>query len=750
MRLATLGDRVRPERTRRRAILASVPQRRRRTWPVCRSSVRAQAAQAAIELGKPGLHAITLARSSVEPFLTFSARRDLREEAFKAWARRGENGGKTDNRKIVVEIVRLRAEMARLLGYESYAAYSLEDTMAKTPEAVRGLMDKVWPAGLKRAAEERAALEARARDEGGNFSIEAWDWRYYSEKERKARFDLDEAEVRSYLVLDNVLEAAFDTASKLFGIVFEERDDVPVYHPDVRAWEVRTKKGEHVGLFLGDYFARPSKRSGAWMSSFRTQQKLTGDVRPIVTNVMSVARGAEGTPTLLSFDDARTLFHELGHGLHGLLSDVTYPSLAMTNVLRDFVELPSQLYEHWLSRPEVLKKFALHFESGKPMPDRLLDSSSRRRARSTRASRRSNTRRRRCSTWSCTRWAKPKALDIDTFEKNVLSRIGMPTEIVPRHRVPHFQHIIGGYAAGYYSYLWSEVMDADAFAAFEEAGDIFDRKTATKLKTHIYSAGGKRDALDAYVAFRGRAPEDRRPPAQTRSWCEFLRSPHEGQGAGNGERLWDYRAKPRGADDGAGVGFLDEHDEILALGAHDRCHGEADGGRAAVPQAHGRQLMDDVGVSQRLAVVLAAAHRHLDRLLHHRKPDGGVLDRGAVGRAAGLDDDAVAVVPESNGYAERLLHRRIQVDGVMDFFSARSEHLGRSVDHDLRRVDRTDAEVLGVRALPLGVSGRRERVLPTDVVPVIHRQRQRDDVLPVGVGLEQRIGRRAVRGSPGW
>lgn len=469
-------------------------------------SVRAQAAQAAIALGKPGLHAITLARSSVEPFLTFSARRDLREEAFKAWAKRGENGGKTDNRKVVVEIVKLRAEMARLLGYESYAAYSLEDTMAKTPEAVRGLMDKVWPAGLKRAAEERAALEARARDEGGNFSIEAWDWRYYSEKERKARFDLDEAEVRSYLVLDNVLEAAFDTASKLFGIVFEERDDVPVYHPDVRAWEVRTKKGEHVGLFLGDYFARPSKRSGAWMSSFRTQQKLTGDVRPIVTNVMSVARGAEGTPTLLSFDDARTLFHELGHGLHGLLSDVTYPSLAMTNVLRDFVELPSQLYEHWLSRPEVLKKFALHHETGKPMPDRLL--------KQLKAARTFN---QGFQTVEYTASAlldmelhtlgEAESLDIDTFEKNVLSRIGMPAEIVPRHRVPHFQHIIGGYAAGYYSYLWSEVMDADAFAAFEEAGDIFDRKTATKLKTHIYAAGGKRDALDAYVAFRGRAPE---------------------------------------------------------------------------------------------------------------------------------------------------------------------------------------------------------------------------------------------------
>jgi peptidyl-dipeptidase Dcp len=261
-----------------------------------------------------------------------------------------------------------------------------------------------------------------------------------------------------------------------------------------------------VGLFLGDYFARPSKRSGAWMSSFRTQQKLTGEVRPIVTNVMSVARGAEGTPTLLSFDDARTLFHELGHGLHGLLSDVTFPSLAMTNVLRDFVELPSQLYEHWLSRPEVLKKFALHHETGKPMPDRLL--------KQLKAARTFN------QGFQTVEYTASALLDmelhtigegdnlnIDTFEQAVLSRIGMPSEIVPRHRVPHFQHIIGGYAAGYYSYLWSEVMDADAFAAFEEAGDIFDRKTATKLKTHIYSAGGKRDALEAYVAFRGRAPE---------------------------------------------------------------------------------------------------------------------------------------------------------------------------------------------------------------------------------------------------
>lgn len=469
-------------------------------------SVRAAAAQAARELGQPGKHAITLARSSVEPFLQFSARRDLREEAWRAWIRRGELGGKTDNRAIVVQMMALRAELARLLGFDTFAAYALDDTMARTPAEVRKLLDKVWPAALRRVRAERDALQARARADGENFKIAAWDWRYYAEKERKARYDLDEAEVRSYLTLENVLEAAFDTAGKLFGLVFEERSDVPVYHPDVRAWEVKTKGGEHVGLFYGDYYARPSKRSGAWMSSYRTQQKLTGEVRPIVVNVMSVARGAPGTPTLLSFDDARTLFHELGHGLHGLLSDVTYPSLAMTNVLQDFVELPSQLYEHWLSRPEVLKRFALHAETGKPIPQRLLEQLE--------AARTFNQGFQTVEYTASTlldlelhSLSDAAGLDVDAFESEVLARIGMPAEIVPRHRIPHFQHIMGGYAAGYYSYLWSEVMDADAFAAFVETGNVFDRKTAAKLKTHIYAAGNKRDALDAYVAFRGRPPE---------------------------------------------------------------------------------------------------------------------------------------------------------------------------------------------------------------------------------------------------
>jgi peptidyl-dipeptidase Dcp len=469
-------------------------------------TVRAAAKRTAESLGLNGVHAITLARSSVEPFLQFSSRRDLREEAFKAWTLRGENGGKTDNRSIISEIVALRAEFARLMGYESYAAFRLEDTMAKTPAAVRDLLGRVWPAGVSRAAKERDALAALVRADGGNYKVAAWDWRYLSEKERKARYDLDEAEVRSYLVLDNVLAAAFDTASRLFSLVFEERHDVPRYHPDVRTWEVRTKSGKHIGLFMGDYFARPSKRSGAWMSTFRGQHKLKGEVRPIVTNVMSCAKGGEGEPTLLSFDDARTLFHELGHGLHGLLSDVTYPSLACTNVSLDFVELPSQLFEHWLSRPEVLSRFALHYKTGKPMPKKLLSRLE--------AARTFN------QGFQTVEYAASalldmelhaledaRGLDVSAFEAEVLGRIGMPAEIVPRHRIPHFQHITGGYGAGYYSYLWSEVMDADAFDAFVEAGDIYDRGTARKLKKHVYSAGNRRDPADAYVAFRGRPPE---------------------------------------------------------------------------------------------------------------------------------------------------------------------------------------------------------------------------------------------------
>jgi peptidyl-dipeptidase Dcp len=470
-------------------------------------AVRAAAMQTAKDNGRPGKHAITLARSSIEPFLQYSARRDLREKAFNAWIMRGANGGKTDNRKIVAEVLALRAERARILGFKSAADSALEFSMAKTPEAVRKLLMDVWAPARKRASEEREALQEAARAEGGNFELAAWDWRYYAERVRKARYDVDEAEIKPYLQLDSMINAAFEVAGKLFGVTFAERTDLPVYHAEVRTFEVK-RGGRHVGLFLGDYFARPSKHSGAWMSGWRKQEKLAGDVTPVVVNVMNFAKAAPGQPTLLSIDDARTLFHEFGHALHGLLSNVTYPSVSGTSVERDFVELPSQLYEHWLLRPEVLGRFARHYKTGKPVPAALL--------KRLEAARNFN------QGFKTVEYVAAaivdlelhvlqaaKGLDVDRFEAKTLAGIDMPREIVMRHRIPHFQHIMGGYASGYYSYLWSEVMDADAFSAFEESGDVFNPRLARRLHDHIYSAGGSHDAAEAYIAFRGRLPETR-------------------------------------------------------------------------------------------------------------------------------------------------------------------------------------------------------------------------------------------------
>ena len=469
--------------------------------------VRAAAKRAGDDLGHPGKHVITLARSSIESFLQFSTRRDLREAAFAAWIRRGEGGGNHDNRAVATEILSLRAERARLLGFETFAKFRLEDAMAKTPEAVRGLLDEVWTAAVKKAGEERGLLQAQVDGEGGNFQIEAWDWRHYAEKVRKAKYDLDEGEIKPYLQLDQMISASFDTATRLFGVTFEERADLPKYHPDVRTWEVKRADGSHLGVFIGDYFARPSKRSGAWMSAFRGQQKLKADIRPVIVNVLNFARGGDDEPTLLSFTDARTLFHEFGHALHGLLSDVTYPSIAGTAVSTDFVELPSQLYEHWLEEPDVLKRFARHHKTGKPMPDALLE-----------RLKAANTFNQGFGTVEYVSSALADmelhalgdftGFDLSRFEADMLKRIGMPREIVMRHRLPHFAHIFsgGGYAAGYYSYMWSEVMDADAFDAFEETGNAFDPGTAKKLAEFIYSAGNRRDPAEAYTAFRGRLP----------------------------------------------------------------------------------------------------------------------------------------------------------------------------------------------------------------------------------------------------
>ena len=463
----------------------------------------AAAAQVAEERGLAGKHVMTLSRSLIEPFLQFSTRADLREKAFAAWTGRGQTGGPTDNRAIVAETLALRVERARLLGYPSFAAYKLDGTMAKTPEAVNELLGRVWNKARDRAEEERRELEALA---GG--PVDAASWRYWSDKVRKARFDIDEGAIKPYLQLDRIIAAAFDTATRLFGVTFHPRDDLRLYHPDARAWEVRDAAGGHVALFIGDYFARPSKRSGAWMSSFRGQRRLGQDVRPLVVNVLNFAKGGDGGPTLLSIDDARTIFHEFGHALHGMLSQVTYPSVAGTSVPRDFVEFPSQVYEHWLMRPEVLKRYAIHAVTGEPIPDDLL-------ARLQLA----RTFNQGFATVEYTASAlvdmefhaltAPETVDPIAMEAAILKKLGMPAGLVMRHRTPHFTHVFSGdgYSAGYYSYMWSEVLDADGFTAFEESGDVFDPTLAKRLKDHVYSAGNRVDPTLAYRAFRGRDPD---------------------------------------------------------------------------------------------------------------------------------------------------------------------------------------------------------------------------------------------------
>ena len=471
--------------------------------------LRDAAAQAAAERGLPGRYAITLGRSLIEPFLRFSARRDLREKAFHAFSTRGEHEGEHDNRPIVAEMARLRAERAALLGFPTYAHLKLDDTMAKTPEAVRGLLDQVWEKARAKAAKDEAALEEVVREEGHNFALAPHDWRHYAEKVRRRDYDLDEGEIKGYLALDNIAEAAFDTATKLFGLTFTPRDDVPVYHADVRAYDVRDRDGRHMALFYADYFARPSKRSGAWNSGFRGQNKLDGDQRPIVVNVMNFAKGGEGEPTLLSMDDARTLFHEFGHALHSMLTDVTYPSIAGTGVSRDFVEFPSQLYEHWLTRPEVLKRFALHHRTREPMPDALME-----RLEAARNFAQGFSTVEYCASaivdmafHSLTADEARSGVDPALVERATLDGIGMPKAIVMRHRTPHFAHVFAGdgYSAGYYSYLWSEMLDADGFGAFEENG-VFDPDTAEKLRANVLAAGNLRPPEEAYLAFRGRTP----------------------------------------------------------------------------------------------------------------------------------------------------------------------------------------------------------------------------------------------------
>jgi peptidyl-dipeptidase Dcp len=463
-------------------------------------------ASAAEARGRKGEYAVTLSRSIYEPFTTFSERRNLREKAFKAFIGRGETGGATDNGAVVKKMLALRAEKAKLLGYGSFAALKLDDTMAKTPKAVFDLLEPVWEKAREKVSADEAELQRLATAAGSNEKLAAWDWRFYQERLRAEKYAFDEAELKPYLQLEKIIEACFDVATRLFGVSFAEKEGIPAWHPDVRAFEVLNADGSRRGLFLADYFARPSKRSGAWMSSLQSGYKLGHGSSPIIYNIMNFAKPPEDEPALLSLDEAKTLFHEFGHALHGMLTEAYWPSQSGTSVSRDFVELPSQLYEHWLTVPAVLEKYARHYRNGEAMPKALLDKML---AASTFDA---GFRTVEFTSSALVDMAYHSHEDAPTdprkFEAETLEKLGMPAAIVMRHRTPHFGHVFSGdgYSAGYYSYMWSEVLDADAFSAFEETGDPFNPELAAKLKKNIYASGGSADPEALYTAFRGKMP----------------------------------------------------------------------------------------------------------------------------------------------------------------------------------------------------------------------------------------------------
>lgn len=470
-------------------------------------SVIAGAAAAAAERGLEGQWAIVNTRSSVDPFLTYSTRRDLREQVWRAFVNRGDNGGEHDNNAIISQILQLRFERAQLLGYETHAHWRLENAMARNPGNAMDLMTSVWPAAVARVEEEVRDMQAIADAEGAGITIEPWDYRFYQEKVRKARYDLDQNEVKPYLELEQLREAMFWAAGQLYGWSFHPISDVPVFHPDVRVWEVRNADGSHRGLWYFDPYARAGKRSGAWMNAYRSQERFDGETTTIVSNNSNFVKGAPGEPVLISWDDAETLFHEFGHAIHGLASNVTYPSLAGTAVSRDYVEFPSQLNESWLSTPEVLNRFARHYQTGEAMPAELI-------AKIEAASTFNQgfaTVEYLASALVDMRLhlAGGRQIDPDAFEREVLAEYGMPDELVMRHRTPQFGHVFSsdGYSAGYYSYLWADTLTADAAEAFEEAGSYYDRATAQRLHDAIMSVGNTVDPAQQFRNFRGRDPD---------------------------------------------------------------------------------------------------------------------------------------------------------------------------------------------------------------------------------------------------
>ncbi len=447
-------------------------------------------------------------RSSMYPFLTESSRRDLREQLYKAYVLRGDNGNATDNKEVAAKIAKLRAERAQLMGYETHAHFQLEERMLKTPDEVYELLMQLWKPALARAKVEVADMQAVVDSEGHDFKIAAWDWWQYSEKVRKAKYDLDESALKPYLSLDNVLNGVFETTNKLWGLTYTELFDIHVYHPDVRVWEVKDKDGSHLGIFLGDYFTRSNKRGGAWMSSFKGQSNLDGKERPVVVNVCNFPAPVGDAPALLSFENVTTLFHEFGHAMHGILTNVTYGSMSGTSGPRDFTEFPAQILEHWASEPAIMKSFATHYQTGEVIPDELID-------KLLKAAKFNqgfaNTEYLAASLldmdWHTIK-AEEAVKDADAFEAAAMSNIGLIDEIAPRYRTTYFAHIFaGGYAAGYYSYVHSAVLDSDGFEAFKEAGDVFDPALSAKLRTHVYEKGSTEEAMDLYVKFRGRQPE---------------------------------------------------------------------------------------------------------------------------------------------------------------------------------------------------------------------------------------------------
>ncbi|CAN5654862.1 M3 family metallopeptidase [soil metagenome] len=465
---------------------------------------REAAARAAEEKGLEVRWVITNTRSSMDPFLTYADRRDLRERAWRLFMDRGEKG-ETDNHPTMAEILALRAERAVLLGYDTHAHWRLENTMADTPERAMHLLEAVWAPAIARVCEEVSDMQSVASREGQRITIEPWDYRYYAEKVRRERYDLDQAEVRAYLQLERLTAGMFWVASELFGFDFTRVHGVPVFHPDVDVWEVVDRGSRrHIGLFYFDPYARAGKRSGAWMNAYRSQERFDGAITTIVSNNSNFVKGRPGEPVLISWDDASTLFHEFGHAIHGLASAVDYPSMSGTAVARDYVEFPSQLLEHWLGTPEVLERFAIHYRTGEPIPQELV---ARIRSAST-FNQGFATTEYLSSALLDMKLHLAGAQDIDTrtFEWETLAAMGMPPEIVMRHRSPHFQHIFGSdsYSAGYYSYLWADVLTADAFEAFVEAGGPYDVEVAQRLIDHVFSVGNTVDPSEGYRRFRGR------------------------------------------------------------------------------------------------------------------------------------------------------------------------------------------------------------------------------------------------------